>query len=190
MQTAEEASALRGEDLGGWTEGGASAVAEKQDFGRGGERVGGVVRGHDGLHFAFAQPILQADKKRIAGDTVERGKGLIEKKQTGRWCERAGQCHALRLAAGEILRAESGEVGCANKIQHLVYTTFACGAVEIVQAVSHVGSGGEVGEERRLLRDQRSLAMAGRDAQSDGVFGERAAVEDDAAAHRKIEAGE
>jgi hypothetical protein len=190
LQTNEETVALGSEDLGGRAEGGAAAVAKKQNFGRGCERVRCVVCGYDGLNFIFTQPILQTHEKRIAGDAVERRKGLIEKKQTGRWRERAGQCHALRLAAGEILRTESGEIGGANKIQHLVYTAFARGAVETVQAVSNVGGGGEVREERGLLRDQRSLAMAGRDAKSSGGFCECAAVEGDAAADRMIEAGE
>ena len=133
---------------------------------------------------------MQTDEKRIAGDSVERGKWFIEKKQawSGRKC--ASQCHALRLAAGEILRATRGEVACADKIQHFVYAAGACGAVETAQAVGHIRGGGEVREERGLLRDQRSLAMAGWDARSDGGFGKRAAVKSDAAADRIIEAGE
>ena len=104
-QPSKEALALGGEDLGGGAEGGEAAFAKKQNFGAGGERVGGVVCGHDGLNVILTQPNLQADEKRIAGDAVERGEGFIEEKQsgTGRQCSR--QSHALRLAAGEILRA-------------------------------------------------------------------------------------
>ena len=72
MQPAEKALALSGKNLGGWAERGEAAVAEEQNFSRSGERVGGVVRGHDGLHIAFAQPVLQANEERIAGDAVER----------------------------------------------------------------------------------------------------------------------
>ena len=45
-------------------------------------------------------------------------------------------------------------------------------------------------EECGLLRDQRSLAMTGRYAESDGSFGERPIIKSDAAAGRVVEAGE
>jgi hypothetical protein len=96
----------------------------------------------------------------------------------------------LCLAAGEILRAPGSEVGGADKIEHFVQAAGAGGAVEIVQAVGHIRGGGEVREERGLLRDQRRLAMTGRYAESDGCFSERAAVESDAAADWMIEASE
>ncbi|MEI9969727.1 MAG: hypothetical protein WDM87_14305 [Terracidiphilus sp.] len=51
------------------------------------------------LHVIFAQPGLQANKKGVAGDTVKRGKGLIEEKQTRRGRERSSQCDALGLTA-------------------------------------------------------------------------------------------
>ncbi len=116
------------------------------------------------LNTIFAQPGLQADQKRIAGDAVERGKRLIEEKQARRWRECSGQCHALRLTAGEILWPASGEIGSTSKIQHFFHPASARGAIEIAQTVGNIGSGGEVRKERRLLRDQRGLAMAGRDA--------------------------
>jgi hypothetical protein len=59
----------------------------------------------DGLDAIFAQPQLQADEKCIAGDAVERGERLVEQQKPGRGREGAGQGHALRLAAGEVLRA-------------------------------------------------------------------------------------
>ena len=130
LQAAEETLALRSEDFAGRAEGGEAAVAEEQDFSRSGERVGGVVRGHDGLHVIFAQPTLQADKQRIAGDAVERGKRLIEKKQSGSGRERSSQSDALRLAAGEILRAAGGELGCADEVEHFVDAARAGGAIE------------------------------------------------------------
>jgi hypothetical protein len=195
LQAAEETIALRGKDLGGRAEGGEAAVAEKQNFSSGGERVGGVVRGHDGLYLIDAQPSLQADKQRVAGDTVEGGKRLIEKKQTWSGRERASQSDSLRLATGEILRAASGEVGCANKIQHFVDAARAGSAINprvfgAAQTVGHVGGNGKVRKERGLLRDKRSLAMAWWQAERDGSFGERATVEGDAAVDRVIEASE
>ena len=89
------------------------------------------MRGDDGLHIVFAQPGLQANEKRVAGDAVERGKGLIEQKQARRGRERSGQGDALRLSAGEILRAAEGEVGCADEIQHFVHAARAGGAIEV-----------------------------------------------------------
>jgi len=148
------------------------------------------VSGHDGLHIAFAQPSLQADKQRVAGDTVEGGKRLIEKKQTWSGRESPSQGDALCLAAGEILRAASGELGCANKIQHFVDAARAGSAIEASQAVGHVSGNGKVRKERGLLRDKRSLAMAWWQAERDGSFSERAAVEGDAAVDRVIEASE
>jgi hypothetical protein len=71
LQAVEETCALRSEDVGSGAEGGETAVAKEQNFSRGCECVGGVVSGHDGLHFAFTQPTLQADEQRIAGDAVE-----------------------------------------------------------------------------------------------------------------------
>lgn len=190
MQAAEKTLALRGENLCSGAEGGEAAVAEKQDFGRSSECVGCVVGGHHGLHFAVAQPSLQADEQRVAGDAVERGKGLIEKKQTRCRRERASQCDALRLAAGEILRAAGSEISCADQVQHFIDAARAGSTIEVAQAVGYVGGGGEVWEERGLLRDKRSLATAGRNAESVGGFSERAAIEDDAALDRAIEAGE
>lgn len=190
MEAAEETLALRGEDLGSRAEGGEATVAEKQNFSRNGESVGGVVSGYDGLHVTFAQPVLQADEQRIAGDAVECGKRLIEEKQAGCGRERSSQGDALRLAAGEILRAAGGELSCTNKIKHFIDAADAGGAIEASQAVGDVGGGGEVREERGLLRDERSLAMAGRNAESAGGFGEGTAIEDDSAIVRMVEAGQ
>jgi hypothetical protein len=131
--------------------------------------------------------MLKADKKRVAGHAVERGKRLIEEKQTRRWCQRARQCHALCLAAGQILWAAGGEVGGADKIQHFVYAAGACGAIEALKTVGHIRGGAEVREECGLLRDQRSLAMAGWNAKSCGGFSEGAAIESDTAADWMIE---
>jgi hypothetical protein len=63
---------------------------------------------------------LQADEQRVAGDAVECGKRLVEKKQTGRGREGPGQGDALRLAAGEIQRAAGGELGCADEVEHFI----------------------------------------------------------------------
>ncbi len=109
-----------------------------------------------------AQPGLQLDEQGVAGDAVERGKRLIEKKQTRRGRERSSKGDALRLAAGEILRAAEGEFGCANQFQHFVDAVCACGAFKMSQAEGYVGLSVEVREERRLLRDKRSFAMARR----------------------------
>ena len=121
LQAPEKTVALRCENLGGWSECCSAAVAKKQNFGERCERVGGIVRGHDGLNFVFAQPILQADEKRIGGDAVERGEWFIKEKQTWSGRKSARQCHALRLSAREILWAAGGEIGCANEIEHFVY---------------------------------------------------------------------
>jgi len=190
LQAAKKADALRGEDFAGGAEGGAATVAQKQDFGRSGERIGSVVGGHDGLHIAFAQPMLQTDEQRVAGNAVECGKRLIEEKQAGCGRERSSQGDALRLAAGEIVRAASCELGCADEVEHFIDAARAGGAIETAQAVGDVGGGVEVREERGLLRDERSLAMAGRDAKSYGGFGERAAVESDSAVVRQVETGQ
>ena len=109
------------------------------------------MRGHHRLHFVFAQPGLQANKKRVAGDAVKRGKRLIEQKQTRRGRERSSQCDALGLPSGKILRAAEGEVSCADKIQHFIYAARTDGAIGIAQAVGHVGLSVEVREERGLL---------------------------------------
>ncbi len=187
MQAAEETLALRSEDFAGRAEGGEAAVAEEQDFSGSGKRVGGVVRGHDGLHFTFAQPTLQADKQGIAGDAVERRKRLIEKKQSRSGREGSSQSDALRLAAGEIVGAAGGELGCADEVEHFVDAAGTGGTIERAEAVGDVGGGGEVREERGLLRDERRQAMAGRDAKSYGGFGEGVAVEGDATVGRMIE---
>jgi hypothetical protein len=92
---------------------------KKQNFSAGGERVGDVVRGQTVCTLIFAQPQLQALEQRVAGDAVERGERLVEQEQARRGSESAGQGHALRLAAGEILRTAGGEIGCADKCEHL-----------------------------------------------------------------------
>ena len=187
MEAAKETFTLQFEHFGGRAEGGAPAVTQQQNFCRGGQSIRGVVRSHNGLHFVFAQPVLQADKKRIAGDAVKRRKRLIEKKQTWSGSKRTGQCDALRLAAGEILWAAGGEIGSSNKVQHLAHAARTRGPIEIPEAVGHVGCGSQVREERGLLRDKRSLALAGRDAKPGGNFSERVAIESNAAAGRMVE---
>lgn len=99
-ESIEESHAFRREDIGGGAESGKASLAQKQDFGLGGERVADIVRGHHGLDAVFAQPLLQAGQKLVTGDTVERGKRFIKKKQAGCGSERASQCYALGLAAG------------------------------------------------------------------------------------------
>jgi len=114
LQAAEETISLRREDFDSRAEGGEKAVAQKQHFSGCSERVRRIMRGHDCLYLIFTQPGLQADEERVAGDAVERRKGLIEKKQAGSGSKRAGQGHALCLAPGDILGAARGELRCAN----------------------------------------------------------------------------
>jgi hypothetical protein len=81
-------------------------------------------------------------------------------------------------------------MGCANQLQHFINAARAGFAIQAAQTIGYIRSSGKVREERRLLRDQRSLATSWRYAESNGCFSERAAVEGDAAMHRVIEARE
>jgi len=181
--------------VGGGALGCEAAFAEEQDFSTGGERVGNVVSGEDGLDAVLEAPVLQAGKERVAGEAVERGKRLVEEKQAGRWGECAGEGDALRLAAGEILRAARGETGCVDEGENLVYSSGASGTRESAQAVGDVFGGGHVRKERGVLRNERGVATARAKPEAGSGVNEGLAVEDDAAreaigAARAVEAGE
>ena len=107
-QLIQQPLALCREDFGDWTQGGEAAFVEQGNFGLGGEGVGGVVGGHDGLDVVLLRPILQAGEQGVAGCAVEGRKGLVEEEQTGFWGEGSGQGDALGLSSGEVLGVAVG----------------------------------------------------------------------------------
>ena len=116
--------------------------------------------GHDGLNAIFFQPYLQALEKCIACRAVERGEGFVEKQEPRCGRERAGEGHALRFAAGEVLRTARRERGCGNQGKHLFDTR---GAGDFAQSIGHIGRDGKVREERGLLGNECGAAASRRE---------------------------
>ena len=120
------------------------------------------ARYSDGAILAGAR----AARRWLAPSSAENGSSSKSSLRPG--CEGPSQGHALRLAAGEILRTAVSQLPCIDECKHLVDAMCASGAVEAAQPKGHIGRHAEVREERGLLRDKRGLAMAGRQPQSAG----------------------
>ncbi|MCY1538511.1 hypothetical protein D9M68_740560 [compost metagenome] len=112
---------------------------------------------------------------------VQRGQGFVQQDQGRVHGQRAGQGHALLLAARQLMRIASGMIGQFDQRQQLLHprrdavAAFAADA----QAVAHVLGHGHVGKQRVRLEHDAEAALARRQraevppAQGDGAPVER-----------------
>ena len=131
-----------------------------------GERLLLVVRHHDGGDAERALQRLDLVAQPQAHTGIERRQGLVEQQQAGRGSKRAGQGHALLLAARELRRIARPCVRQANQGQKLG-DALGDGGPRLTaahQAVADIVSHREVGKERVGLEDDAEVALGRRQA--------------------------
>ena len=71
---------------------------------------------------------------------VERAERLVEQQHLGLLGERAGQRHALALAAGQLMRLALGERRELDQIEHLLHAVLALGVghLLVLEAVADI----------------------------------------------------
>ena len=180
VQAAEKAVTLGDQYLINRTLGDHAAFVQERDFRTNGEGVRGFVRDHDDLRVMLAEPELQTGEEGVAGGAVEGREGFVEEQKARTRGQGASEGNALRLTAGEILRAAIGKLCRANEFEHLINASGAIAAVYLCQAVGHIGCDAQMREERGLLRDKRSLAASRSGPGTAGCVRKDAAVECDA----------
>ena len=95
---------------------------------------------------------------------VKRRKGLVEQQHARFGDGRAGQRHALLLAAGELARQSVGEFGQPHLLDHRIGQAIAVGLGETAHAQreSDVVAHAEMGEQRIGLEHHRRVPVDGR----------------------------
>ncbi len=144
---------------------------------------------HDGaLEVAEVGPEEGPDVDARAG--VERGHRLVEQQHPRLGGQRAGQCHPLRLTAGELGRATTREVGEPESLEPLRGRCPGAGAGQPGRlrregdVVAHV----EVREEPVVLEDDPGRALVR--AQVDLLVGPDLAADEEPARRQRLEAGD
>ena len=122
-------------------------IAERQ-------RLGAVVRDHDGRHAGLFQQVAQLAAQRLAGGGVQRRERLVEQEQAGPRRQRPGQGHALLLAAGELGRPAPQQRAHAEPLGQLPHPGGPLRSRQPVEPVAEVGRHRQVREERVLLEEQ------------------------------------
>ena len=126
-----------------------------------GERLFLVVGHH---HRGQAELLLQfadLDPHLLAQLGVEVGERLVEQQDVGPDGERAGERHALLLAARELARQARAEAREPDQRQRLLDAFFDVGLRQFahLQAKGDVLRHGEVGEQRVALEDHAGVAL-------------------------------
>ena len=130
-----------------------------------GERLLLVVGDQDEGDADRALQLAQLDMHVLAQLLVEGRERLVEQEDLGAHDQRAGEGHALALAAGELVRAAGAEAGQRHHGQRVGDAAIEGRAVEVLlaQAVADIFRHAEVGEDRVGLEDHVGRALVGRD---------------------------
>ncbi len=171
------------------------ALREDGDAVGEGERLGLVVGDVDRR---LAEPPLQKTQLVAHLDAqleVQVGQRLVEQKEARLQHERAGDGHALLLAAGELGGVARPEARQVDEVQHLADPALDRRLVDLAQpqAEGDVVEHREVGEQRVVLEDESDVAAMRRPvvqspaAQRDGALGQRLESRD-AAKRRRLAA--
>ena len=145
----------------GGSERGQPAFAKQCNFGARGVGVGGVVRDQNRLHTLFAQPRLQPQNQRVAG-SCRRARRRAHRAEA---IAAGARARAPGPRAALLRRRDAADGGGRGRLRRpapaFLQRGRAAGAIEAREAVGHIRGDAQVREERRLLRDKRSLAAAG-----------------------------
>jgi hypothetical protein len=93
--------------------------------------------------------------------SVQIGEGLVEEDQRGRRGQRPGDCHALLLAARELVRIAVGEVGQVDQVQHARDALPPLVTARALEPEADVLGRGEVGKEGVVLEDDADAPRLG-----------------------------
>ena len=145
-----------------------------------------VVRYHDAGYAHFFQRVHQFELGLLAQFFVERAQRFVQKQQFGAFGQRASECDALLLAAGELVRLAFGVFGHLHQAQYFVdaFADFGGGDFVLFQAEGDVLLHRHVREEGVALEHHIDGAVVG------GEGGDVLAVEDDAALRGRFHAGQ
>ncbi len=141
---------------------------------------------------AAVQQVSQ-DVPHVGGDLdVEGGQGFVEQEQVGLDGERAGEGDALRLAAGQLGAAASGQVGDVEALEPLVcaHPRLAPRDPLGAQPEGHVAAHVQVGKGEGVLAEQGDAAPVRRQPGAGVGVDEDAVAEDHAAAVGPQQAGD
>jgi hypothetical protein len=122
------------------------------------------VGDHDGGHAEAALEGADLLAQAGADAGVERGERLVEQEEAGGGGQRAGEGHALLLAAGELDGVFRALLGQADEGEQLGDAGGDLGpaAAAVDEAVGDVVEDAEVGKERVGLEDDAEVALGGR----------------------------
>ncbi len=111
---------------------------------------------------------------------------LVEQQQLGALGQRAGQGHALALAAGQLVRLALGVLGHVHQLEHLGHAgvDLGLGHLVLLQAEGDVLRHGHVREQRVGLEHHVDRPLVGRHV------GDVDAIEEDPPFGRAFEAGQ
>ena len=128
----------------------------------------------------------QLDLHLLAQPAVERAERLVEQQHARVWGERAGQRHALLLAAGKLVRVARLEARKPHHGQHLAH---ARGDLAAARA-AHLEAEADVSLNRAMREQRIGLEHHADVAPVRGHVLHRLAVEQDAAFVQRHEAGD
>ena len=127
-------------------------------------RLGLVVGHEDRGHAQGGQQLLELDAQGIAQLGVEGGQRFVEQQHRGFDGHRAGQRHALLLAAGEFIDPARAE---AVKLHQPEQPSHACGnrcgrVATNPQAITNVAGDAHIGKQRVTLKHHADAALLDR----------------------------
>ncbi len=128
------------------------------------------------------QQLLQLSAHDLPRVRVERRQRLVEQQNLGVAGERAGEGHALALAAGQVVRPRVREVGDAEALEQLPHP--------LAPAERDVGADAHVREQGVLLEDEADRALLGRQVDAARAVEPRAVAQRDTALVRRHQAGD
>ena len=120
------------------------------------ERLLLVVRDEQGGHVHLVVQAAQPVAQLLADLRVERAERLVEQQHLGLHGERAGQCHALALAARELGRQPVGEVLEVHELEQLgdAVAHLRLGALADLEPERDVARRRQVRERRVVLEHE------------------------------------
>jgi|GEM_PF-4045575 len=98
-----------------------------------------------------------------AGNGVDRAEGFVHQQQVGLDRQRAGDAHALRLAARQLVRPAAAVVGQAGQLQRRVDTALAFRAIQAqaFQPIADIAAHRAPGHQAAVLEHHRAAAASG-----------------------------
>ncbi|MCY1425180.1 hypothetical protein D9M71_409630 [compost metagenome] len=138
-----------------------ATLVHQKDAVRHGQRFFLVVGDENGSQAQFALDLPDLFAQVLADARIERRQRLVKQQQARPGDQRAGQGHALALAAGQLVRVALGKLLQLHQCQHLGGALAAVLAADLLhaQAEGDVLLHGHVGEQRIALEHHADSAF-------------------------------